>query len=67
MIRSGGLHCCSSAISFIPDLEDIVNFEEYVKEDNLSEQTQKAAKIVDNVIENLTKNFSEGTDYFKVI
>ncbi|CAD5123366.1 DgyrCDS11723 [Dimorphilus gyrociliatus] len=67
MIRSGGLHCCSSAISFIPDLEDIVNFEEFVKEDNLSTETQKAAKIVDVVIENLTKNFSEGTEYFKML
>ncbi|KAI4825620.1 hypothetical protein KUCAC02_021300 [Chaenocephalus aceratus] len=44
MIRSGGLHCCSSAIRFVPDLEDIVNFEELVKEEGLSEETQKAAR-----------------------
>uniref|UniRef100_A0A8C3RNI0 WASH complex subunit 4 n=1 Tax=Chelydra serpentina TaxID=8475 RepID=A0A8C3RNI0_CHESE len=45
MIRSGGLHCCSSAIRFVPDLEDIVNFEELVKEEGLSEETQKAATL----------------------
>lgn len=28
---------------FVPDLEDIVNFEELVKEEGLSEETQKAA------------------------
>lgn len=73
MIRSGGLHCCSSAIRyielffffilfclnvfvtrsvffflcilrFVPDLEDIVNFEELVKEEGLSEETRRAAR-----------------------
>jgi WASH complex subunit 7 len=29
---------------FVPDLEDIVNFEEMVKEEGLSEETQKAAR-----------------------
>ncbi|TRY86275.1 hypothetical protein DNTS_009307 [Danionella cerebrum] len=56
MIRSGGLHCCSSAIRFVPDLEDIVNFEELVKEEGLSGETQKAAS-----------NSAEGTEYFKML
>ena len=42
MIRSGGLHCCSSAIRFIPDLEDIVNFEELCKVEGLSPECQRA-------------------------
>ena len=46
MIRSGGLHCCSNAIRFIPDLEDIVNFEELCKEEGLSVECQTAAKYV---------------------
>ena len=46
MIRSGGLHCCSNAIRFIPDLEDIVTFEELCKEEGLSTECQKAAKSV---------------------
>ena len=46
MIRSGGLHCCSNAIRFIPDLEDIVTFEELCKEEGLSTECQKAARWV---------------------
>ncbi|MFT7812597.1 WASH complex subunit 7 [Arapaima gigas] len=67
MIRSGGLHCCSSAIRFVPDLEDIVNFEELVKEEGLSEETQKAARVLDSVLGDLTSNSAEGTEYFKML
>ncbi|KPP68340.1 hypothetical protein Z043_112994, partial [Scleropages formosus] len=67
MIRSGGLHCCSSAIRFVPDLEDIVNFEELVKEEGLSEETQKAARVLDSVLSDLTSNSAEGTEYFKML
>lgn len=67
MIRSGGLHCCSNAICFIPDLEDIVNFEELCKEEGLSVPCQDAAHRLDQVIGNLVRNFAEGTEYFKVI
>ena len=44
MIRSGGLHCCSNAIQFVPDLEDIEKFEDMVAEDQLSEECQRAAR-----------------------
>ncbi|XP_062989484.1 WASH complex subunit 4 isoform X2 [Elgaria multicarinata webbii] len=67
MIRSGGLHCCSSAIRFVPDLEDIVNFEELVKEEGLSEETQKGARQLDSVLGDLTRNSAEGTEYFKML
>lgn len=67
MIRSGGLHCCSSAIRFVPDLEDIVNFEELVKEEGLSEETQKAGSQLDCVLSDLTSNSAEGTEYFKML
>ncbi|CAH2277508.1 Hypothetical predicted protein [Pelobates cultripes] len=67
MIRSGGLHCCSNAIRFVPDLEDIVNFEELVKEEGLSEETQKAARQLDSVLTDLTRNSAEGTEYFKML
>ncbi|OXB69309.1 hypothetical protein ASZ78_015709 [Callipepla squamata] len=68
---------------FVPDLEDIVNFEELVKEEGLSEETQKAAssvnitqkylleaekmKQLDSVLGDLTRNFAEGTEYFKML
>lgn len=36
---------CDCVISrFVPDLEDIVNFEELVKEEGLSEETQRSAR-----------------------
>ena len=31
-------------LRFVPDLEDIVNFEELVTEEGLSKETQKAAR-----------------------
>ncbi len=67
MIRSGGLHCCSNAIRFIPDLEDIVCFEDLCREESLSEECQSSAKQLDQVISNLSKNFAEGTEYFQLL
>ncbi|XP_078343242.1 WASH complex subunit 4-like [Oculina patagonica] len=67
MIRSGGLHCCSNAIRFVPDLEDIVSFEELVTEENLSEESQQASKNLDAAINDLAKNFAGATEYFKLL
>lgn len=46
MIRSGGLNMCANAIRFVPDLEDIVSFEEMLKDEAVSEETKTAAKYV---------------------
>lgn len=35
---------CVCILRFVPDLEDIVNFEELVKEEGLSEETLRAAR-----------------------
>ena len=67
MVRSGGLHCCSSAIRFVPDLDDIPAFEDMATTDQLSEEVKAAARNVDSAVSNLAKNFAEGTDYFKVL
>lgn len=66
MIRSGGIHCCSNAIRFIPDLDDIITFQDLCQEEQLSAETISGAVKLDSVINNLIKNFSEGTEYFKV-
>lgn len=66
MIRSGGIHCCSNAIRFLPDLDDITCFQDLCVEEKLSEQSVSGASKLDSVISNLNKNFSEGTEYFKV-
>ena len=67
MIRSGGLHCCSNAIRFIPDLEDIVTFADLCEEEGLSSECRDAGKQLDTVISNLAKNFAEGTEYFQML
>jgi WASH complex subunit 7 len=67
MIRSGGLNTCSSAIRFVPDFENIISFEEYTRKANLPAETVSASKHLDDVISNLVKNFTEGTEYFKIL
>ncbi|KAL5260221.1 hypothetical protein ACHWQZ_G010367 [Mnemiopsis leidyi] len=67
MIRSGGIHACANAIRFVPDLDDIVNLEELTKEEELPADTVQAAANLDSVLNNLTKNFAEGTAYFKML
>jgi WASH complex subunit 7 len=46
MIRSGGLNYCSNSIRFVPDIDDIVNFEEYMTQMNvkMSDKTLESAK-----------------------
>lgn len=67
LVRSGGLHCCGNAIRFVPDIDDVVNFEELCKEDSLTEECTKSAKLFDEVIANMSKHFAEGTEYFKML
>ncbi|CAF0880881.1 unnamed protein product [Rotaria sordida] len=67
MIRSGGLNTCSSSIRFVPDFENIISFEEHTRKANLPTETISASKHLDDVISNLVKNFTEGTEYFKIL
>jgi len=67
LVRSGGLHYCSNAIKFVPDLKQIPKFEDLVQKDGLSVETFESAKNLDAVINNLSDNVSEGTEYFKML
>lgn len=67
MIRSGGLHCCSNAIQFIPDLDDIVSFEELSIQESMSPACIEAAKSLDLIIGNMTQSLLDSTDYFKAL
>jgi len=67
MIRSGGMKYISNAIKYVPDLQDIPNFQELVSADNLADDTQNAAKNLDTHLENLSKQFAEGTEYFPIL
>ena len=48
MIRSGGLNFCSNSIRFVPDLDDIISFEQYAKElkTSSSQLTETSAKLI---------------------
>ncbi|XP_034939109.1 WASH complex subunit 4 isoform X2 [Chelonus insularis] len=67
LIRSGGLHACANAVSFLPDINTPVAFENTCKLLNYSESTQAAAKRLDDDIGNLVRNFTEGIQYFKLL
>lgn len=43
MIRSGGFKFVSNAIKFVPDLKDLLLFEQLVKQEHLSAETSKAS------------------------
>jgi len=67
MVRSGGLHYCSNAIKFVPDLQNIPNFAEHAGKAGLPTETTQAANNLDGIVDNLVKNFAEGTEYFKAL
>ncbi|KAF0700829.1 Aste57867_8680 [Aphanomyces stellatus] len=66
MVRSAGMNYCSNAIKFVPDLNK-TNFQFEGAVPELSKETLDAAKNVDTVLENLSRNFSENNDYFHVL
>ncbi|XP_033225623.1 WASH complex subunit 4 isoform X2 [Belonocnema kinseyi] len=67
LIRSGGLHACSNAISFLPNINSKTPFEAICKEFNYSTTTQAAARRLEDDIVNLVTNFTEGIQYFKLL
>jgi WASH complex subunit 7 len=67
MVRSGGLRYISDAIKFLPDLDNISNFEQMISLDKLSEETKVSGKNLYSILTNLSKKFAEGSDYFKVL
>lgn len=46
LIRSGGRNYVANAIKFVPDLQDILKFEELAVKENLPPETILAAKYV---------------------
>jgi len=67
MIRSGGFNHISNAIKFVPDLQDIISFEDLVTKEKLATETVEASKNLDRAIDSLVKNFAEGTEYFQIL
>uniref|UniRef100_A0A6B2KX15 WASH complex subunit 7 central domain-containing protein n=1 Tax=Arcella intermedia TaxID=1963864 RepID=A0A6B2KX15_9EUKA len=67
MIRSGGLLYTSNAIQYVPELNEPEKFEELAKAIGLPETTIKAGRNFDINVDTLTRNFSEGSEYFKMM
>ena len=69
MLRSGALHCSSNSVNFVPDLDDLndVSFESMTTEENLSSDTVTSAQNLDSILSTLNRNFTESTDYFKLL
>lgn len=67
MIRSGGLLYCSNAIKFVPDLKNIVDFEDLVAKERLAAETKTSAENLDMSIQNLTQSFEGGFEYFALL
>lgn len=67
LVRSGGLHCSSNAARFIPDFQDVVSLVQLCEDAHVSPETIRAAENLDAVINNLTRNFHQDTDYFKLL
>jgi len=65
MVRAGGLESCSQAIQFIPDLDDVVPLAPLLNA-SASAETREAASAFDSLVESLIKNFTGGTEYFKL-
>eukprot|EP01096_Ripella_sp_DP13-Kostka_P007260 TRINITY_DN2640_c0_g2_i1.p1 TRINITY_DN2640_c0_g2~~TRINITY_DN2640_c0_g2_i1.p1 ORF type:complete len:236 (-),score=162.30 TRINITY_DN2640_c0_g2_i1:104-811(-) len=65
LVRSGGLQYISNSIKFIPDIQDPPKFSEMTG--GLSAPSVAAAQNLDKTVDNLIKNFSTGTDYFKML
>ncbi len=69
MLRSGALHCSSNSVNFVPDLDDLseVSFEAMTSDESLSADTIGAAQNLDAILSTLNRNFTESTDYFKLL
>lgn len=67
LIRSGGLHACSNAISFLPDISSDTSFESTCKKLDFTATTQAAGKRLDDDVSNLVQSFTEGTQYFRLL
>mmetsp|Transcript_2093 Transcript_2093/g.3861 ORF Transcript_2093/g.3861 Transcript_2093/m.3861 type:complete len:404 (+) Transcript_2093:3825-5036(+) len=71
MVRSAGMHWVSNAIQFIPDLDNVPEFERETTNDvedaDFASIENKARKNLQSTITDLSAKFNEETDYLKVL
>lgn len=66
MVRSGAIHFTADASTFLPELDENLKFVFLAKENGLSKTTIDAAEDLEANIENMSKTYAEGAEYFKV-
>lgn len=67
LIRSGGRRCLSDATCFLPTIDKVNELNELLDSKNFSDVCEKSSNCLKRDIANLTDNFAEATEYFKVI
>lgn len=67
MIRSGGLHCCANSAAFLPSLNDENYYFLHCENDDVHDLVMESLNNLESAISHLTSNFSNGTDYFKLL
>lgn len=65
LIRSGGRRFLSDATCFLPTFENLNNLNDLLEGEH-SNLTAKAGECLKSDIRNLTDNFADATEYFKV-
>ena len=65
MIKSAGLRYAATISNFIPNTQDIKKFTE-ISED-YSSFTKDSSAVFDKIIESVTKNYTDDTDYFSLL
>ncbi|XP_063704330.1 WASH complex subunit 4 [Culicoides brevitarsis] len=67
MVRSGAIHFTADASTFLPELDENLKFVFLAKENGLSRTTIEAAEDLEANIENISKTYAEGDEYFKLL
>lgn len=66
MVRSGAIHFTADASVYLPELDENLKFVFLAKENGLSNSSLNAAEDLEANIENMSKTYAEGAEYFKV-
>lgn len=66
MIRSGCLHACSNAIVYLPKIDENLRISELCGDEDEKSTFHQAAKNLECDIKNITRNYAEDTEYFRV-
>lgn len=67
LVRSGGIEASSQSLAFLPDLDDVPSFVPLAKDAHLSDESIEAAKILDGIFDDATKNVNQTNNYLLIL